>query len=131
MYGVNSNLLKLLENYLNSRQILPWQNILAAVLQGSVFLIYINDLSDGIASTCKIFADDTSFFSILNDKNSCNTQLNSNFEIINGLCNGRFYLTKTNKQALKVCFSNRHDKRIIYHRYLTVQMFHQLLVRST
>ena len=55
MYGVNGNLLKLLENYLTSRQILPWQNILAAVPQGSVFLIYITDLSDGIPSVCKIF----------------------------------------------------------------------------
>ena len=75
-YGVEGNLLKLLENYLTDRQqrvvlngrTSSWQNIYAGVPQGSVlgpllFLIYINDLPDGLTSVCKIFADDTSLFS--------------------------------------------------------------------
>ena len=41
---------------------------MSGIPQGSVlgpllFLIYINDLPDGINSLCKIFADDTSLFS--------------------------------------------------------------------
>ena len=59
-----------------------WQNIYAGVPQGSVlgpltFLIYINDLPAGLTSMCKIFADDTSLFSKVNDKSNSNTQLNS------------------------------------------------------
>ena len=64
-----------------------WRKLNSGVPQGSVlgsllFLIYINDLPDGIMSICKIFAEDTSLFSkILNTKNSQNT-LNSDWEII-------------------------------------------------
>ena len=42
-----------------------------------LFLIYINDLLDGLTSMCKIFADDTSLFSKVIDKNNSNSQLNS------------------------------------------------------
>ena len=82
-YGVECNFQKLLENYLTDRQqrvILncrtsSWQNIFEGVLQGSVlgpllFLIYINDLQDGLTSICKIFTDDTSLFLKVIDKNS-------------------------------------------------------------
>ena len=61
-----------------------WRKINSGVPQGSVlgsllFLIYINDLPDGIMSICKIFAEDTSLFSkILNPQNA----LNSDWEII-------------------------------------------------
>ena len=82
-YGVAGNLLKLLENYLTDRQqrvVLNGQtssleNIYAGVPQGSVlgsllFLIYINNLPDGLTSMCKIFADDTSLFSKVINKNN-------------------------------------------------------------
>ena len=87
--------LSLLECYLRHRKqrvVLNGQNsdyrkINSGVPQGSVlgpllFLIYINDLPDGIMSICKIFADDTSLFSkIIDTRNSQNT-LNSDLEII-------------------------------------------------
>ena len=87
-YGIDGKLLKLLENYLVDRQqrvvLNGWtsslQNIYADVSQDSVlgpllFLIYINDLPAGLTSMCKIFADDTSLFSKVNDKSNSNTQL--------------------------------------------------------
>ena len=51
-----------------------WRKINTGVPQASVlgpllFLIYTNDLPDGITSICKIFADDTSSFSKVLDIN--------------------------------------------------------------
>ena len=52
------------------------------LLMPLLFLIYINDLSNEIASVCKTCADDASLLFNGNDKNKCNTQLNSDLEII-------------------------------------------------
>ena len=95
-YGVEGNLLKVLENYLTDCQqkvvlhgrTSSWQNVYTGVSQGSVlgpllFLIYINDLPDELTSMCKIFADDTSLFSKVIDKNNSNSQLNSDLAKIN------------------------------------------------
>ena len=54
---------------LNS-QYSSWAAIEAGVPQGSIlgpllFLIYINDLFDDLASNAKLFADDTSLFSVV------------------------------------------------------------------
>ena len=95
IYGIDGNLLKLLINYLKDRKqkvvlngkTSSWKNILSGVPQGSVlgpilFLIYINDLPDGIKSICKIFADDRSLFSKVNDKNYSTVELNNDLKII-------------------------------------------------
>ena len=94
-YGVEGSLFCLLKNYLENRKqtvILPGKcsspkNIVSGVPQGSVlgpllFLIYINDLPNGIVSICKIFADDTSIFSKVFDKNSFQNILNNDLSII-------------------------------------------------
>ena len=77
-HGINGKLLNLMQDYLRSRQqcvvlsgqTSSWGNVLAGVPQGSVlgpilFLIYINDIPVGFKSISKIFADDTSLFSIV------------------------------------------------------------------
>ena len=77
-YGINGKLLNLMHDYLRSRQqrvVLNRQTssgekVLARVPQGFVlgsllFLIYINDIPEGIKSIGKIFADDTLLFSIV------------------------------------------------------------------
>ena len=81
-YGVEGGLLLLIKNYLHNTeqrfalngQTSEWRKIKAGVPQGSVlgpflFLIYLNDLPDGITSICKIFADYTSPFSKVLDVN--------------------------------------------------------------
>ena len=47
-----------------------------------LFLIYINDLSDNLSSNPKLFADDTSHFSILHDINQSGINLNDDLEKI-------------------------------------------------
>ena len=64
-----------------------WKKVNSGVPQGSVlgpvlFLIYINDLPDGITSICKIFADDTSLFSKVLDVNESTKKLNFDLEKI-------------------------------------------------
>ena len=69
--GVDGELLLLLKHYLGNQeqrvtlndQTSEWRKVMSGIPQGSgqiLFLIYINDLPDGIDSLCKIFADDTS-----------------------------------------------------------------------
>ena len=52
-----------------------WTDVNAGVPQGStlgplLFLIYINDLADGLSSNAKLFADDTSLFSVVHNSNT-------------------------------------------------------------
>ena len=93
--GVEGQLLALLKDYLYNRkqrvvlngQTSDWRKINSGVPQESVlgpllFLIFINDLPDGIASLCKSFADDTSLFSKVYDIDISAKELNSDLEKI-------------------------------------------------
>ena len=72
--------MKLLRDFLSYRkqrvvlngQHSSWDNVNAGVPQGSIlgpllFLIYINDVSNDLSSDRKLFADDTSLFSVVNN----------------------------------------------------------------
>ena len=59
-----------------------WKNVNAEVQQGSVlgpifFLIYINDLPQGLHFDVKLFADDTSLFSVIHDAHASSATLNN------------------------------------------------------
>ena len=68
----------LFKNFLSSRkqrtvwngQASTWGNISAGLPQGSIlgsllFLIYINDLTNNLKCSMKLFADDTSLFTVV------------------------------------------------------------------
>ena len=62
-----------------------WRRISAGVPQGSVlgplfFLVYINDLVENINSDIKLFADDTSLFSVAENVTRSADELNRDLE---------------------------------------------------
>ncbi len=79
-YGISGHMLNILTDFLSNRlqrttlngKSSNWNGISAGVPQGSVlgpllFLLYINDLLDGMKSDARIFADDTSLFVVVDD----------------------------------------------------------------
>ena len=46
-------------------------------------MIYINDLADELSSNIKIFADDTSLFSVVHNRDSSAAELNNDLAKIN------------------------------------------------
>ena len=138
-YGIEGNLLKLLENCLHigkqrfvlNGQCSSWKNILSGVPQGSVlgpllFLIYINDLPNGIYLLCKIFADDTSIFSKVDNEHLSQTNLNND---LRNITEWAFqwkmqFNPSPNKQANEVYFTRKttsHDYLLIRFNYNPVQ----------
>ena len=93
--GISGELYNLLESYLSGRfqrvllngQSSPWKPVLAGVPQGSIlvpllFLVYINDLPNGLKSNAKLFADDTFLFTIVKDRNVSANILNNDQKLI-------------------------------------------------
>ena len=120
--GISGKLLNLIIDFLSNRKqrvvlngkYSSWTNIEARVAQGSIlrplfFLIYINDLSDNLITNPKLFADDTSLFSIVHDPNATANDLNNDLAKINDWA----YQWKMNfnpdpfKQAQEVLFSKK------------------------
>ena len=93
--GISGQLYNLLENYLSGRfqrvvlngQTSSWKPVLAGVCQGSIlgpllFLVYINDFPNELKSNAKLFADDTSLFTVVKDKNESGNILNNDLQSI-------------------------------------------------
>ena len=93
--GISGELYSLFEIYFSGRfprvvlngQTSSWRLVLAGVLQGSImgpllFLIYINDLPNESTSNVKLFANDTSLFTVVKDKNESANILNNDLQSI-------------------------------------------------
>ena len=94
--GVAGDLLDTLTNFFKGKkqrvilngQYSTWKNIEAGVPQGSIprpllFLIYTNDLPENLVSIPKLFADDTSLFSVICNKQLSAQNLNEDLNKIN------------------------------------------------
>ena len=126
--GMSGNLLNLLQDFLKERkqrvvfneQVFTRGNINAGVPQGSIldpllFLIYINDLTEGVTTNAKLFADDTSLFSVAHDTRTFSKDLYKDLEKIN---NWDFqwkmnFNPDSTRQAQEIIFSSKAKK--MYH----------------
>ena len=100
-----------------------WKNVKAGVPQGFIlgpllFLIYINDLPEGLSSNTKIFADDTSIFSNSSDPEISYRELTDDLmKIKNWAYQWKMsFNPEPSKQAQEVIFSHK-----------LIQLPHQLL----
>ena len=123
-------------------QLSSWSNIETGVPQGSIlgpllFLIYINDLSDGLSTNARLFADEVSLFSVVDNINLSVTNLNSDLSKINAWAN-QWKMTfnpDPNKQAQDIFFrkpkkishpplnlSNNSDQQVQFQKHLGVYL---------
>ena len=124
--GISGNLLETLTDFLKDRkqrvvwngQNLSRKNIEAGVPQGSIlgpllFLIYINDLPDNLSTNVKLFADDTSLFSVVHDIATSSCDLNYD---LNRVREWAFqwkmgFNPEPSKQAQEVIFTRKLQKK--------------------
>ena len=139
--GISDNLLNVFTDFLYQRkqrvvlngQRSSWTNVEAGVPQESIlgplfFLIYVNDLSDGLTANPKLFADDTFLFSVIHNINSTANDLNSDLmKIIYWAFQWKMrFNLDPKKQAQEMIFSRKTYK--IDHPPL---YFNQNLVKSS
>ena len=125
--GISGELYNLFGKYLSDRfqrvilngQTSSWRPVIAGVPQGSVlgpflFLVYINDLPNQLKSSVKLFADDTSLFTIVKDKNESANTLNNDLLLISKWAYNwkMFFNPDPRKPAQEVLFSRKKKTQI-------------------
>ena len=120
-----------------NRQTSSWADVSAGAPQGSIlgpflFLIYINDLADGLSSSAKLFADDNSLFSAVHNANPAANELNNDLVKISRWA----YQWKLSfnpdpsKQAKELIFSGKKKKNTILLSLLTTIMYWELIHKN-
>ena len=91
-----------------------WGDISAGVPQGSIlgsllFLIFINDLIADLKCNVKLFADDTSLFTIVQDSTTAANDMNHDLELIKQWANDwrMSFDPDSQKQAVELIFSRK------------------------
>ena len=93
------------------------------------FLIHITDLAEGISSTAKLFADDTSIFSVDNDINASADQINKYLEKISMWAyQWKIVFSKKNRNVshLPLYFNKTHVTVCSYKKHLGVCLVKKL-----
>ena len=120
--GVSGQLLLLIQSFLSGRkqrtvlngQSSNWADISAGVPQGSIlgplfFLVYINDLAIGLRCNVKLFADDTSLFTVVEDSNTAASDMNHDLDLISQWAHTwrMSFNPDPQKQAVELTFSRK------------------------
>ena len=119
--GMSGELLNILIDFLSNMnqrvlfngEVSAWISVNAGVSQGSIlepllFLIYINDLSNNLLSNVKLFADNTSLFSVTHDVNLPAKKLNDDLRQISNLA----FQWKTSFNHLGISQTFRNYRRL-------------------
>ena len=120
--GISGQLLLLVESFLANREqqtvfsgkLSKWGSITAGIPQGSIwgplfFLIYINDLPDGLKCNVQLFTCDTFIFTVVQDPNAATDNINHNLQLISlwGFKWRMEFNPDPIKQAMEVTYSRK------------------------
>ena len=120
--GISRNLLNFLRSFLLNRmqrvvlngKSSNWEFISSGVPQGSIlgplfFLVYINDLADNVNCCIKLFADDTSLFSVVHDEAKTALELTQDLESIS-LWAWQWKMLFNVEKTKEIIFSSKRSK---------------------
>ena len=89
----------------------------AGVPQGSIlgplfFLVYINDLTENLKCNVKLFADDTSLFTVVQNPNTAANDMNHDLELMKQWAHQwrMSFNPDPQKQAVEIVFSRKRNK---------------------
>ena len=126
--GVSGRLLSLVQSFLKvqkQRTILngqcsTWGDISAGVPQGSIlgplfFLVYINDLTRDLKCNVKLFADDTSLFTMVEDPNTFANDMNHDVELTSQWARNWKMSFNPDPQKLRIVLNWVRDFQLLFH----------------
>ena len=139
--GISNNLLS---SFLSDRkrrvllngQTCEWCNVMAGVPQGSIlgpllFLIYINNLSGDLSSNAKLFADDTSLFSVTHDITTSANELNNDLKkISNWAFRWKMKFNPDSSKQAQQALSRKFKKVSHQRRSLIMLTFHHASLKN-